>query len=460
MDYFDIEAYYIHMTKSNHEIMTTEPVRKLVCKLAVPSIIIMLVMAMYNVADTYFVSTLGTSATAAVGITFSFMNIIQAIGFYFGQGAGNYISRALGAKEQEHAEKMAATGFFTSFGIGIIIAILGLIFLEPIALILGSTDTILPYSIPYLRYVIIACPFMITSFMLNTTLRFQGRAIESMVGMVSGAVLNVILDPIFIWGLDMGINGAGLATLIGQFTGFAILLFCCSRGESIRIRFRNFSPSFFYYKEMFRGGFPSLVRQSIASVASILLNVVAGGFGDAAIAAIAISNRIAMMAHSATIGFGQGFQPVCGFNYGAQQYDRVKKAFGFTVIVTISYLICASIVIFIFAPEIISLFRPDDLEVLAIGTLALRAQAITLPLQSLTMTSNMMMQTMGKVVPAIILALSRQGLFLIPILFILANSIGLLGIQICTPLADICSFLLAIPFVRSVLKGLADKTKN
>ena len=434
--------------------MTTEPVQKLVSRLAAPSIVIMLVMSMYNVADTFFVSSLGTSATAAVGIVFSLLNIIQAAGFFFGQGGGNFMSRALGAKDQEKAERMASTAFFTALLIGVLFAILGTIFLAPIAKLLGSTPTIMPFAVDYMRITVLATPFMMVSYVLNTMLRYQGRAIDGMVGMVAGAIINTALDPLFIFVFDMGILGAGLATFVGQMVGFGLLLFYCSRGENIRIRLRNFTPKAFFYKEMFRGGSPSLLRQSIASVSSILLNTVAGGFGDAAVAAISISNRIAAMVYSVMIGTGQGFQPVCGFNYGAKFFDRVKKAYWFTILITFLFLIASSVVIFFFAPEIVAIFRADDPEVIKIGTLALRAQALSLPLNAIIMISNMMMQTIGKVIPASILAISRQGLFLIPVLYILVYFFGLTGVQICTPVADACAFLLTIPLARKVLKDM------
>jgi putative MATE family efflux protein len=435
------------------ERMTTEPVEKLVCRLAVPTIIIMMVSALYNMADTYFVGSLGTSATAAVGISFSFMAIIQAVGFFFGQGTGNYISRALGARNSRDAEKMAATGFFTAFIIGVIFAVAGTGFLSPLVRSLGATDTILPYARDYLRFILLGAPFMISSLMLNNLLRFQGSAFTGMIGMISGAALNIILDPLFIFVFHLGVKGASLATMISQ-TVSCMLLFIigCTGKSNVRILPRNFSPRLKNYKEIVRGGVPSLLRQGLMGLATILLNHAAGRYGDAVIAAMSIVNRVFLVAGSALLGFGQGFQPVCGFNYGAKLYGRVKQAFWFCLRLSTVVLVILAIICFIFAPDIVAFFRKDDPEVIKTGALALRFQCFTFPLAGWIILNNMMLQTMGKAVPAGILAFSRQGLFLIPLLFTLVPFLGVLGIQLCIPIADLCTFILALPLGISVLR--------
>lgn len=313
-----------HSTKDNYLYLTTTPVPRLIVSLAVPTIISMLVTSFYNMADTYFVGKINTQSTAAVGIVFSVMSIIQAVGFFFGHGSGNYISRKLGAQETGNAEKMAATGFFWALFMGIFLAVVGLIFLTPLSLALGSTPTILPYTEKYLGIILLGAPFMTASLVLNNQIRFQGNAAYAMVGIVSGAVINVILDPILIFVFDMGISGAALATVISQICSFSLLLYMCRKGGNIRIRFRNFTPSLAFIKEIIGGGTPSLARQGLASVATILLNVAAGAYGDAAIAGMSIVTRIAMFINAFLIGFGQGFQPVCGFNYGAGLYARVR----------------------------------------------------------------------------------------------------------------------------------------
>ena len=307
--------------------MTTTPIPKLVLQMAVPTIVANLISSLYNMADTYFVGSLGTSATAGVGVVFSVMNIIQAIGFFFGQGSGNFISRALGAQDTEGAAKTAATGFFSAFAAGLCVMVLGLMNLEPLAVFLGATETIKPHACNYMRFILMGAPFMASSHVLNLMLRFQGNAVYGMTGMMAGAVLNIVLDPLFIFVFDMGVSGAALATLLSQLISFSVLFYGTMRENSIGISFKNFSPSLQIYREIAKGGFPSLCSQSLASVATISLNQAARLHGDAAIAAISIVTRITNFAGSVVFGLSQGHQPVCGFNYGAKYYRRVKESY-------------------------------------------------------------------------------------------------------------------------------------
>lgn len=437
--------------------MTGEPIERLVVGMAVPTIAMMLISALYSMADTWFVGTLGTSATAAVGVGFPLMAFIQAFGFFFGHGSGNYISRRLGAGETEDAARMAMTGFVSALICGGAIAAAGLVFLRPLALLLGSTETILPHALEYFRFVLLGAPWMAASLTLNNLLRFQGSAAYGMVGMASGAVLNVVLDPIFIFVFELGVAGASLATMISQFVGFCLLLWMCSRGGNIGIRMRNFSPSFRQYVEIARGGFPSLCRQGLASVATVSLNHMAGGFGDAAIAAMSIVQRVYWFAMSSLIGWGQGFQPVCGFNYGAGLYGRVKRAFWFCVKTATVVLLFVSAAGIVFAREIMTEFRPDDQDVIEIGVLALRLQCLILPFNGWVILNNMMLQTIGRAGPATLLATARQGLFLLPILFLLTPRFGVLGIQMAQPLADFATLLLSIPLGLKVLGEMVEE---
>lgn len=435
--------------------MTERPVERLVLQMAVPTIVIMMISALYNMADTYFVGSLGTSASAAVGVVFPLMAIIQAMGFFFGQGSGNYISRALGAHQIEQAEKMAAVGFFSALISGTVFGILGLIFIKPLGRVLGSTDTILPYAIEYMRFILIGAPWMTGSLVLNNQLRFQGSGIYGMIGMVSGAFLNVILDPIFIFVLEMGVSGAALATIISQLAGCTILLIGCSKKGNISILPKNFLPSLERYKELIKGGLPSLLRQTLNSTSTIIVNHFAGFYGDAAIASISIVTRVCMMANSALLGFGQGFQPVCGFNYGAGRYDRVKKAFSFCIKSSTVVLILIAAVLFVKAPAVIELFRKDP-DVIRLGTISLRLNCFSIPFTAWMIITNMMLQTIGRTFKANLLAVSRQGLFLIPLLIILGSTLNLFGVQLSQPIADIAAFILAVPLSISTLKELND----
>ncbi len=437
--------------------MTEAPVGGLIAKLAVPCIISMLVTSFYNMADTFFVGQLkSNAATGAVGVVFSMMAIIQAVGFFFGHGSGNYISRELGKKNYSEAEKMAATGFFSAFAAGTAIMIVGEIFLEELAYLLGSTETILPYTMDYLKAILLGAPWITTSFVLNNQLRFQGNASYAMVGITFGSVLNIALDPVLIFALDMGIAGAGYATVISQFVSFCILLYGMQKRSSIKIRFSNLQLQWFYYKNIISGGFPSLARQSLASVATISLNHAAGPYGDAVIAAMGVVQRIAMFGASSMIGFGQGFQPFCGFNFGAGLYKRVKEGFYFCVKTSAVFLLVIAGAGFIFAPELIALFR-DDADVIRIGALALRLQCITFVTHSWIVLSNMMTQVIGRAVPATFLATARQGLFFIPVVLILSGLIGVTGIQIAQPIADICTLICAVPIQLRILKEFDNK---
>ena len=449
--------------------MTTTPVGRLIGKLAVPTVITMLITSIYNMADTYFVGQLhNTSATGAVGVVFSFMAIIQACGFLFGQGSGNFISRALGQQRREEASHMASFGFLASFLAGCAITALGLVFLDPLARLLGSTETILPYAKDYLRIILLGAPFMTGAFTLNNQLRFQGAAFYSMIGIGSGGLLNIALDPVFIFGLDMGVTGAAVATVISQIVSFFLLLFGTTRGDNLRLSIRRARPQKGDFSELLRGGLPSLCRQGLSSVSTISLNWVAGTFGgDPAIAAMGIAARIMHMAFAAILGFGQGFQPVCGFNYGAGLYGRVKEAFWFCVKLGTVLLLAASVAGAVFAPTLVGLFS-NDAKVIEIGTLALRLQCVSFPLMAWTVMCTMLTQTMGLVVPASLLSLARQGLFFIPVVigvpyliaWCIPSAEPLLGVQMAQPIADICSAVLCVPIcIRVMRKYLAKDEK-
>ena len=440
-------------TKDKHLIMTTAPVSKLIGKLAIPTIISMLITSFYIMADTYFVGKINTQSTAAVGISFSIMAVIQAFGFFFGHGSGNYISRKLGAEDYANAEKMASTGFFYAFGAGILITTFGLIFLTPVCIALGSTPTILPYAKDFLGIILLGAPFMTSSLVLNNQMRFQGNATYAMIGIATGALLNIVLDPILIFTCHMGVKGAACSTIISQICSFCILIAMDYRGNNIRIRFRNFTFEPSFLKEIIYGGSPSLCRQGLNSLSTILLNVSAGVWGDAAIAAMSIVTRVCMFINSFVIGFGQGFQPVCGFNYGAGYYTRVRRGFWFCIKSGAIFLSACAIVGYIYAPEIVGWFRREDPLVIEIGARALRWQLITLPLSVWIILCNMMLQTIRKPVRAVVLSSARQGLFFIPLILFLPRLLGLQGVEMCQAFADLCSFLLAIPLTAPILRS-------
>ncbi len=439
------EAQYIRMT--------TAPIEPLLLKLSIPTIFSMLITSLYNMADTYFVGGLGNSATGAVSVVFSLMTVIQAVGFFFGHGSGNTISRQLGSHRFDEAEQMAASGFFLSMIGGAVIGIAGLIFIDPLAMALGSTETILPYARDYMRYILIATPFMTSSLVLNNQLRFQGYAVYAMVGIVSGGVLNMILDPILIYVCDLGVAGAAIATAISQFFSWCLLLAGNHRDGCVHISLRNFRPTMHQIRLIVRGGSPSLFPQGFGSISTIVLNHAAGPYGDAAIAAMGIVNKVITFIRSAMIGFGQGFQPVCGFNYGAKLYDRVRRAYFYSIKVTTIVLTVIGVAGCIFAAQIVALFR-DDPDVIYYGTLAFQLQAATLVFAPVITMSNMMTQTIGKTLQANILASAWQGLLFIPPVVILPHFIGFLGVQLAQPIANVLTAALAIPICRSVFRDM------
>ena len=440
------------------EMMLSAPVSRVIPKLAIPTIISMLITSIYNMADTFFVSQLGTSASGAVGVIFSAMSIIQAVAFMIGMGTGTNVSQALGAGDEERARRFASTGFFTAFGVGVVLAALGLSNIDWLVRFLGATETIAPYAKDYATYIFYATPLMMCSFVMNNLLRFEGLASYGMVGITAGGILNMALDPIFIFGLGLGTAGAAIATAISQCVSFLILLFMSNtKPDALTISPRFFKPSLATYGRILYNGFPSLGRQGIASVSTILLNTAAGEYGDAAIAAMSIVSRFIMFINSSVIGFGQGFQPVCGFNYGAGKYSRVREAFWFCIKVATVILLVLAGAAMLCSRQIITVFRRDDAEVIRIGTLALRLQLATMPLWGIIVMGNMFTQSIGYGVRATLLSIARQGIFLIPALLILPRAFGLIGIQIAQPISDICSLVFTIVIISGVLRQLKDK---
>ena len=390
---------------------------------------------------------------AAVGIVFSVMFFIQAFSFFFGNGSGNYISRQLGAQNTKDAEVMASTGLFYTLVFSLIVMLLGWFFLEPISILLGSTSTILPYTRQYLGISLLGTPFIMGTFCINNQMRFQGFTKYSVYGAISGSIINCLLAPVFIFGFSMGVSGAAVASVIGQICGFIIMLIMSQKEGVIHYTHRRISFEGRFVKEIIAGGTPSISRQGLASVSTIALNSVAGNYGDAAIAAMSIVTRISMFIFSVIVGLGQGFQPMCGFCYGAKLYDRVKEGFWFSTKIGTLFLLFWSVVLIIFSGEVVSLFR-DDPEVIAIGIPALRYQMIIFPACSFMMMANMMMQTCRKTIRANILAASRQGLFFIPLIFVLPYFYGLFGVEICQAVSDIISLIVTIPIVWSAFKEM------
>lgn len=441
--------------RDNYEFLTQAPVSRVILTMAVPTIVSMLVTCFYVIVDTYFVGQLNTQSTAAVGIVFPLMSLIQAIGSFFGHGSGAYMSRELGARRTDNASSMATTGLVYALLTGILIAVVALLFLRPLSLVLGSTATSLPFTEQYMAIILLGAPFQIASFTLNSQLRMQGNARYAMWGIISGALLNVILDPILIFACGLQLRGAALATVIGQIVSVAVLLAMCHfrATTGVRLRPRFFSLHWHYVREIVYGGSPSLSRQGLASISVVLLNVAAAGYGDAAVAAMSIVSRVTMFVMAVIVGLGQGFQPFCGYCYGAALYNRLRHGFWFTVRVGFIFLLFFSAVFFCFAEQTIAVFR-DDAIVIAIGSTALRWHLAVYPLNAYIMAGNMMLQTTRRPIRANVLSSARRGLVFIPFILILPHLFGLMGIAMCQAVCDVVTFIIAIPIVRSAFREM------
>lgn len=447
--------------------MVNTPVWKLVSSLSIPTVISMLITAIYNTADTFFVSQLGTEASAAVGIVFPIQSIIQACGFTLGMGSGSLLSIRLGQKKNDEASVISSTAFFTSIFVGLLITIFCTTFAGGLLHLIGASDAVLPYAKDYASFIFFGAPFMCASFVLNNDLRAEGKAFFSMIALTIGGILNLIMDPFFIFdemnlfggaitlhGFGYGIKGAALATIISQIISFSLLFQFYLRKKAIcHISIKNFSKDIKDLGRIISTGFPSMARQGLSSIAAILLNTSVVNYGDSAVAAMTIATKIIMFLASVMIGIGQGFSPVSGYNYGAKRYDRVKKAYVFMVLSGVAVMTITGAICFVFAPQILKAFR-DDPDVIAVGTVALRWQVAFLPLHPLIIGTNMLMQSTRHVKQALFLSMNRQGIYFIPAIFILSRCFGLFGLEISQAVADLLSTITAIPYLIWFLKKL------
>lgn len=445
-----------HASEERFRYLTETPVQTLIVRLSIPSIISMVVTAIYNAADTFFVGRISTEATAAVGLSFSVMAIIQAMGFFFGQGSGNYLSRCLGAGKHKEAEEISATGLALSMIFGIAFAVIFELFISYLVAFLGATGTTITETKNYLRIIVLGSPFVMGMFVMNNQLRYQGSAAYAMVGLLIGAGLNILIDPILIFGFKMGVSGAALATVIGQIVTFVVLMMGSTKGANIYPSVKNIRVNLHNIIEIINGGIPALFRQGLAAVATVLLNRAAGFYGDVAIAGMSVTTRVMMFVSSALIGFGQGYQPVCAFNYGAGKKERVRKGYYFCLFYGTIFLTVMSVFCITCAPHIIRFFRNDE-AVIAVGRVALRWQAYALPLLACIVISNMMLQSIGKGVKATITASARSGICFIPLILTLPHFLGLFGVEISQAIADVISIIISIPLALSELHKMKKK---
>lgn len=431
--------------------MTETPVAALILRLGIPTTISMLITSIYNMADTYFVGTLGESAQAATGVLFTLQTLIQGVAFMLGQGSGSFISRELADRNADSASVYVSSAFFTGGIFGLAILLVGMPFLAPLVRFLGSTETILPYAMDYAMWVLISCPFVVCSMILNNALRFEGKAFYAMFGLTTGGILNIFGDWLLVMKLNMGVYGAGMATAISQMVSFCILLFMFRKMAQSKITLRFVSRNIKLYFSIFRVGLPSLIRQSLNAVTTGILNNLTKPFGDAAIAAMSVVSRYAMFLMCVGLGMGQGFQPVASFNYRAQKYDRVKKGLVFLMIFALIVIGGVSTVSIFLAPEVISIFQKAP-EVIEVGGSALRNYAFGMIFTSFSVPVNMLYQSIQKPTISSILSMIRSGAITIPILLIGVSLLGLPVIQTAQPIADVLAGCISIPFILSFLR--------
>ena len=423
-----------------------KPILPLLIRMSVPTIIGMLIVMIYTLTDTFFVGLLDNkSMTAAIGVVFSFVSMIQAVGFWFGYGSGNIMSKKLGEQDDKEAAVISSLAIAFSIFIGFLITVFSWIFLLDLSKFIGgnASEHLLKFTMEYLKVIIIGIPFSLYSTTLYNQLRLCGNVKDGMIGLLLGIFSNMILDPIFIFGLKFGFVGAGYATLTGQIVSCISLTILAKRNKSFSISWKNVTCSKERIYHILVGGMPNFSRQVITSISLVLLNRVAASYGDSIIAAFTVSSRIVAIAYMIMIGWGQGFQPICAMNYGAKKYNRVQSAFTLTVVVGTIFLILSAILLYLFSEHFIRMLSKDD-EVILIGVQILRMQCISMPLLGYFAVSSMLMQNIGKYFWSLFISISRQGIFYIPLLYLLSNFYGELGIYLLQPVSDILSFLLAV----------------
>ncbi len=428
---------------------------KVIPVIALPMIISMLIDSIYNMADTYFVSQLGRSATAAVGVNDSLLHFMRSIALGFGMGASSYISRLMGAKEEEEACRVGTTTLFTSMITLSVIAAVSYLFLSPLMTLLGATESVKPYSMDYGRFILLSAPFTAAEVAFSQILRSEGSTRYSMIGMLCGCGINIVLDPVFIHVMGLGVAGAAIATTISKGISFVVLFVPFLRKKTlIEIRLRYFTPKLSIYKEVAKMGIPTFLRSSMMTVASVGTDNGAGSFSDSALAAVSVVNKCCRLIGGAIMGFGQGFQPIAGYCYGAKRYKRVRDAFWTCTVMGMTACAILSVFMFLFSDQILSIFASDDREILQIGGLMLRSQCITLCLHVWVMIINGIFQALGKAIPAAVLGLSRQVICLIPCVVVMSALFGVNGLAVSQAAADVLSMGIALPLLIPLLNKL------
>ncbi len=447
--------------EEKRDFMLTTPIPRLVTSMALPSIAAMIITSLYNLADTFFVSKLGTSATGAVGVNGSIDTIIMMASSLFAAGSASYTARLLGAGRVQRAREVLSTCYFATVIMGVLVTILGFSFTDPMLRLLGANEEVLPYSREYCSYILLAVPFMTSSFVLNQNLRAEGSSLYSMIGMVTGAVLNIGLDPLFIFGLGWGVAGASAATALSKLVSWIILMTPYLRKQTVlTIKLRQFRPRWADAKDVCSMGSASFFRGGLSALAAIVLNRLASGYSTSALAAISVSNRIIMFLTSACLGFGQGFQPVAGFSWGAGRFDRVRKSYYFAQAACVAGISVISLVVFVFARQLLLLFTEGNEEMLRIGVYSLRIQCAAMPLHGGCIIVNMLCAGLGRPVSSVFLGIGRQGLFFYPLLPVMVHFFGVWGVASIQAVADVLNACMAAPIAVHVMREIIQREKE
>lgn len=440
--------------------MLNSPVRSVIPKMALPTIVAFLINSIYSLADTYFVSSLGTNATAAVSVNQSVDLVIMMVGSLLAVGSNSLVARLLGAREEEKASKVISTAFFLAFGFGLVLLGVGTSLIHPLVRLLGATPTCEQYSVDYARYVLLVAPFMTCNFVMNQCLRAEGSATLSMIGMGFGGILNCFLDPIFIFYLDLGVAGASMATAISKLVSFSILIFpYLTRRSYLHLSIKNVKIRKEIIQPIASVGSSSMFRTGLSVLSGVILNNIAGGISDSVLAGIGVTNKIMMFPFGIILGFSNGFQPVAGFNWGAKRYDRVKESYRYSSRVALLGAALMGVAIGVFSDQIIGLFTEADTSMMEIGSLCIRLQCIALPIHAWVAIVNMYCAALGKAKGAFILATARQGSCFIPFVHLAAYLGGEYGIAAIQAVADFFSIFLAIPVSRNI-RNFVDKTEK
>lgn len=436
------------------ELLGSASISKALLAMGIPTMIGMLINALYNLVDAYFVGGLGESQMGAISVVYPLGQVVVGLGLLFGNGAASYISRLLGRNKKEQANKVASTALYSSLSVGAVVIIVSVVFMKPILKLLGATESILPYAVTYASIYIISCIFNVFNVTMNNIVTSEGAAKTTMCALLIGAVLNIGLDPLFIYTFHLGVAGAAIATAISQMVSTGIYLLYIFRKKSVfQFKIKDYTLSKEIISEIFKIGIPTLVFQLLTSLSISLINNAAGNYGDAAIAGMGVVTRLVSMGSLTVFGFIKGFQPIAGYSYGAKKFDRLRSAIKTSVLWSTTFCVIAGLLFTVFSSNIVSQFTTGNAEMICIGVKSLRANGITFMLFGFYTVYSSLFLALGKGKEGFILGACRQGICFIPVILILPTLWGLNGILYAQPIADIISAVItafmAIPLHKS-----------